>query len=259
MSPPCTRSPAAGWVSAIAARAPTGHRPTARQSASFAPCSLAGPTVRSTAQAKNGQRRLTAGSGTTTIDADTQPSVTNPRSAGPTCSGLTARRASGGPSLSCWTALSVYEASSRRYRRSHIFRAERRGERQPFVGQDNAARTGSIHSLGPNRRLSSLDRRTSGPYVSAIQRVASRSGLQPHQPGQGCQWGSSLPPPSQRGTLNRRLPTCQTQVAHDGSKAVRDTIETYVRGYTQFLASPRLCGGRRAFSGAGGAQIRQRP
>jgi hypothetical protein len=110
----------------LATKAPTGRRPTARQSASFAPCSLAGPTVRSTAQAKNGQRRLTAGSGTTTIDADTQPLVTNPRSAGPTCSGLTARRASGGPSLSCWTALSVYEASSRRYSRSHIFRAERK-------------------------------------------------------------------------------------------------------------------------------------
>src|SRR6266536_2928670 len=91
MSPRSTRSPAAGWGSATAARAPTGRRPTARQSASFAPCSLAGPTVRSTAQAKNGQRRLTAGSGTTTIDADTQPSVTNPRSAGPTCSGLTTR------------------------------------------------------------------------------------------------------------------------------------------------------------------------
>ena len=68
---------------------PTGRRPTAKQSASFAPCSPAGPTGRSTAQAKNGQRRLTAGSGTTTIDGDTQPSVTNPRSAGPTCSGLT--------------------------------------------------------------------------------------------------------------------------------------------------------------------------
>src|SRR6266487_4687373 len=91
MSPRSTRSPAAGWGSATAARAPTGRRPTARQSASFAPCSLAGPTVRSTAQAKNGQRRLTAGSGTTTIDGDTQPSVTNPRSAGPTCSGLTPR------------------------------------------------------------------------------------------------------------------------------------------------------------------------
>src|SRR6266516_6957578 len=89
MSPRSTRSPAAGWGSGTAGRAPTGRRPTARQSASSAPCSLAGPTVRSTAQAKNGQRRLTAGSGTTTIDGDTQPSVTNPRSAEPTCSGLT--------------------------------------------------------------------------------------------------------------------------------------------------------------------------
>src|SRR5437899_7036321 len=92
MSPRSTRSPAAGWGSGTAGRAPTGRRPTARQSASSAPCSLAGPTVRSTAQATNGQRRLTAGSGTTTIDGDTQPSVTNPRSAEPTCSGLTSRR-----------------------------------------------------------------------------------------------------------------------------------------------------------------------
>jgi hypothetical protein len=35
---------------------------------------------------------LTAGSGTTTIDADTQPSATNPRSAEPTCLGPTVRR-----------------------------------------------------------------------------------------------------------------------------------------------------------------------
>ena len=34
---------------------------------------------------------LTAGSGTTTIDDDTQPSATNPRSAEPTCSGPTSR------------------------------------------------------------------------------------------------------------------------------------------------------------------------
>jgi hypothetical protein len=33
----------------------------------------------------------TAGSGTTTINADSQPSATNPRSPEPTCSGLTAR------------------------------------------------------------------------------------------------------------------------------------------------------------------------
>ena len=69
------------------------------------------------------------------------------------------------------------------------------------------------------------------------------------------QWRSSLSP-SHRSTLSRRLPTCQTQVAHDGSKAIRDTIEAYVRGYTQFLACPWLCGGGRAFSGARGAQIR---
>ena len=36
---------------------------------------------------------LTAGSGTTTIDADTQPSATNPRSAEPTCSGPTSSAA----------------------------------------------------------------------------------------------------------------------------------------------------------------------
>ena len=37
-------------------------------------------------------RALTAGSGTTTIADDTQPSATNPRSAEPTCSGPTTRR-----------------------------------------------------------------------------------------------------------------------------------------------------------------------
>jgi transposase len=51
----------------------------------------AGPTVPSTAQAANAPRPLTAGSGTTTIDADTQPSATNRRSAEPTCLGPTAR------------------------------------------------------------------------------------------------------------------------------------------------------------------------
>ena len=37
-------------------------------------------------------QHLTAGSGTTTIGDDTQPSATNPRSAEPTCLGLTASR-----------------------------------------------------------------------------------------------------------------------------------------------------------------------
>ncbi len=51
------------------------------------------PTARSTAQAKNAHEPLTAGSGTTTIDADTQHSATNPRSAEPTCLGPTPRSA----------------------------------------------------------------------------------------------------------------------------------------------------------------------
>ena len=51
---------------------------------------------RSTAQAKNAPPPLTAGSGTTTIDADTQPSATNPRSPEPTCSGPTSSPASRG-------------------------------------------------------------------------------------------------------------------------------------------------------------------
>ena len=41
----------------------------------------------------NAPTPLTAGSGTTTIDADTQPSATNPRPAEPTCLGPTPRRA----------------------------------------------------------------------------------------------------------------------------------------------------------------------
>jgi transposase len=88
-----TRSLARLSASATAAPAPTGHRQTGRQSVSSAPCSTAGPTARSTDQAKNAHALLTAGSGTTTIDADTQPSATSPRSAEPTCSGLTARAA----------------------------------------------------------------------------------------------------------------------------------------------------------------------
>ena len=47
------------------------RRPTARPSASSAPCSAAGPTARSTATAQNAPQPLTAGSGTTTISADT--------------------------------------------------------------------------------------------------------------------------------------------------------------------------------------------
>jgi transposase len=72
---PSTRSPAARSASATPARAPTGPRPTARPSASSGPCSTAGPTAaRSTPQAQNAPPHLTAGSTTTTITADTQPS-----------------------------------------------------------------------------------------------------------------------------------------------------------------------------------------
>ena len=96
-APPTSRrstpSPAAPSASATSALAPTARRPTAKPNASSAPCSTAGPTARSTAQATNAPAPLTAGSGTTTINDDTQPSATNPRSAEPTCLGLTASRA----------------------------------------------------------------------------------------------------------------------------------------------------------------------
>ena len=72
-------------ASDTSAPGPTGRRQTAKQNASSAPCSTAGPTAPSTARAANAPTPLTAGSGTTTIDADTQPSATNPRSAEPTC------------------------------------------------------------------------------------------------------------------------------------------------------------------------------
>ena len=77
---PCTRSPAARSGSATYAPAPTGPRPTAKLSASSARCWAAGPTARSTAPAQNAPPHLTAGSGTTTITADTQLSATSPRS-----------------------------------------------------------------------------------------------------------------------------------------------------------------------------------
>ena len=85
----CTRSPAADSASATSAPAPTAPKQTAKQSASSAPCSTAGPTAPSTAQATNAPPPLTAGSGSTTIEDDTQPSATNPRSPEPTCSGPT--------------------------------------------------------------------------------------------------------------------------------------------------------------------------
>jgi transposase len=71
------------------AHAPTGHKPTAKPNASSAPSSTTGPTQRSTAPAANAPAHLTAGSGTTTIDAHTQHSATNPRPPEPTCSGPT--------------------------------------------------------------------------------------------------------------------------------------------------------------------------
>src|SRR5438128_10747968 len=74
-----TRSPAAPWD------LPPAHpryrpQPTARPSASSARCSQDGPMVRSTATAPSAPPPLTAGSGTTTVSADTQPSATSPRS-----------------------------------------------------------------------------------------------------------------------------------------------------------------------------------
>ena len=48
-------------------------------------------SARSTAQESSAPRPLTDGSGTTTIAGDTQPSAANPRSAEPSCSGLTPR------------------------------------------------------------------------------------------------------------------------------------------------------------------------
>ena len=67
-----------------------------RRSASSARCSVAGPTARSTATPRSGPQRLTDGSGTTTIEDDTQPSATNRPSLAspseePTCSVLTPR------------------------------------------------------------------------------------------------------------------------------------------------------------------------
>jgi hypothetical protein len=51
-----------------------------------------GLRARSTAYAANAPPPLTDGFGTTSIDADTQPSATNRPSAEPTCLGLTSRR-----------------------------------------------------------------------------------------------------------------------------------------------------------------------
>ena len=79
MSPEPTRSPAASSASGISARGRFARRPTARPNASSAPCSKAGPTARSTDQATNAPAPLTAGSGTTTITANTshRPATTH--------------------------------------------------------------------------------------------------------------------------------------------------------------------------------------
>ena len=55
---PSTRSPAARSASGTSAPAPTGPRQTAKPNASSAPCSTAGPTAPSTAQATNAPAAL---------------------------------------------------------------------------------------------------------------------------------------------------------------------------------------------------------
>src|SRR6266567_3784856 len=88
-----TRRPQPQSASATCAPNRADPRPTAKPSASSAPSSTAGPTPRSTAQAPTALPPLTAGSGTTTINADTQHSAANRPSAEPTCLGLTPSRA----------------------------------------------------------------------------------------------------------------------------------------------------------------------
>jgi len=68
-------TPAAHSASGTCAPAHGARRPTARPSASSAPCSAAGPTARSTAATENAPRPLTAGYSPTTITADTDPSA----------------------------------------------------------------------------------------------------------------------------------------------------------------------------------------
>jgi hypothetical protein len=70
VSDPRARLPPARHPPPAHAPLPAAH--PARPSASSAPCSPPGPTALSTAQAPNALPPLTAGSGTTTIDADTQ-------------------------------------------------------------------------------------------------------------------------------------------------------------------------------------------
>jgi hypothetical protein len=78
-SRPCTRLRAELSGSGTSAHAPTDPRPTARPSASSAPCSAAGPTARSTATAASETPLSPAGS-TSTITADhTARSTANPQ------------------------------------------------------------------------------------------------------------------------------------------------------------------------------------
>ncbi len=74
IAPPFMRSPAEHSAFATCEPGHADPRPTARQSASSARCSEAGPTARSTAQAPSAQPPLTAGYGPITIDADIKPS-----------------------------------------------------------------------------------------------------------------------------------------------------------------------------------------
>ncbi len=90
-APSSMPSPARSSASVTSELAHTARRPTAKPSGSSARSSPAGLTARSTNQATNEPQPLTAGSGTTTIDDDTQPSATTPRSAEPTCLGPTTR------------------------------------------------------------------------------------------------------------------------------------------------------------------------
>jgi transposase len=74
---------------------PTGHRPTAKPSASFVPYSPAGPTARSTAPAPNARPRLRAGSTGTTSDDPTAlvQHPTTPRRAQPQAAHRSPQRA----------------------------------------------------------------------------------------------------------------------------------------------------------------------
>ena len=87
-TPKTTASPVLAHESRGAAVTETGtvrdrYGRTFRERAS-APCSTAVPTARSTDQAANAPQNLPAGSGTTTIEDDTQPAATNPPSPEPT-------------------------------------------------------------------------------------------------------------------------------------------------------------------------------